>query len=225
MHDELWAGVELKLENAMFHFEKMGQSLEPPKSTHINVVLQSGGAIIETLWQRSFYAYLDAFLSTTRSVAEVIKCCFSYDTAPQMKGWFNKLPSDEQNRRRKFSKQFKNDYGGFTKLPLSTARHISEHRKGYPDVTVAVNGTLGVIYKGSPTKRVPTSETPKIDDPNLAFLAKPRPVHPMWSDFQIDGKGLFEACDAYLRDAQNLINVARGIAQQVHGNKALTPPL
>jgi len=224
MHDKLWAGVELKLENARFHFGKMGQSLEPPECTAINVALQSAGAIIDTNWQRSFYAHLDAFLSTTRSVAEVIKCCFGYDTASQMKGWLANLSSDEQDRRRQFSNKFKEDYGRFIELPLSTARNISEHRRGYPDVTVSINGMLGVIYKGGPTNPVPISETPKIDDPNLAFLTRSRPLHPMWSDFQIDGQGLFEACDAYLANAQELINAARRIAQQVHGDSALAPP-
>ena len=46
--EKLWGGVELKLENARFHFEKMGQSLEPPENTHMNVVQQSAGAIIDT---------------------------------------------------------------------------------------------------------------------------------------------------------------------------------
>jgi hypothetical protein len=225
MHDELWAGVALKLENARFHFDKMGQSLEPPEPTHMNVALQSAGTIIDTRWQRSFYAYFDAFLSTTRSVAEVIQCCFGHDFARKMQKWFKDLPSDEQDRRQEFSKQLKKCCDGFTNLPLSDARHISEHRTGYADVTVAINGMLGVIYKGGPTKSVPISETRRIDDPNLAFLARPRPVHPIWADFQIDGQGLFEACNAYLGHAQNLINVAQHIAQQVHGNNTLTLPI
>lgn len=224
MHDKLWAGVGLKFENASFHFEKMGQSLEPPELTHWNAVLESAGAITGKRWARPFYAHLDAFLSTTRSVAEVIKCCFGHDTASQMKKWFDDLPDDEQHRRRKFSDLFEKQYKGFTKLPLSTARHISEHRTGYPDVTVAIKGMLGVVYEGGPIDPVPISESPQIDDPSLAFLAKPRPVQPMWTDFQIDGQGLFEACRAYLTAAQDLINVARGVVQQVHGNKALTPP-
>jgi hypothetical protein len=225
MHDELWAGVALKLENARFHFEKMEQSLQPPERTHMNVVLQSAGTIIDTRWQRSFYAYFDAFLSMSRSVAEVIQCCFGHDTARQMNGWFKTLPSDEQTSRREFSKQFKKHYDVFKNLPLSEARHISEHRKGYADVTVAINGMFGVTYTGGPTKAVPISETREIDDPTLAFLAQPRPVHPTWADFQIDGQGLFEACAAYLGCAQDLINVAQHIAQQVHGNKTLTPPI
>lgn len=104
MHDELWAGVEFKVANAHFHFDKMGRSLNPPEPTHMNVALQAAGAILDFCWKHSFYAYFDAFLSTTRSVAEVIRCCFGYDTALKMQR-FKNLPSDEQDRRREFSKQ------------------------------------------------------------------------------------------------------------------------
>jgi hypothetical protein len=91
-------------------------------------------------------------------------------------------------------------------------------------VTVTINGILGVTYTGGPINPVPISETPKIGDPNLAFIAKPRPVHRMWSDFKIDGRGLIEMCGAYLNDAQNLVKVAQGVAQEVHGKSALTKP-
>jgi hypothetical protein len=77
MDEKLWAGVELKLQSAEFFFEMMGRSLQPPKQTSINVALQASGAIIDTDWQRSFYAYLDAFLSTARSVPEIIQSCLA----------------------------------------------------------------------------------------------------------------------------------------------------
>jgi hypothetical protein len=67
----------------------MEQSLAPPENTAINVALQSAGAIVNTGWRRSFYAYLDAFLSATRSVVEVINCCFGHDPHRQLKSWFN----------------------------------------------------------------------------------------------------------------------------------------
>ena len=63
MHEDLWAGVELKMESADFFLEQMGKTLAPLERTQINVALRSSGAIIETRWQRSFYAYLDAFLA------------------------------------------------------------------------------------------------------------------------------------------------------------------
>ena len=67
MDKKLWAGVALKLQNAEFHFDMMGRSTQPPEQTAINVTLQASGALIDTGWQRSFYAYLDAFLSAARS--------------------------------------------------------------------------------------------------------------------------------------------------------------
>lgn len=70
---------------------------------------------------------------------------------------------------------------------------------GYADVSVLINGIFGVMYRDSPIKGVPISETRAIEDSELAFLAKPVPIHPMWNDFQIDGQGLFEACKASWR--------------------------
>jgi hypothetical protein len=58
----------------------------------------------------------------------------------------------------------------------------------------------------------------------MEWLAKARRVMPMWSDFFIDGRNLFEAFKEHLDDAQNLIGVARDIAQRAHGGKLLTPP-
>jgi hypothetical protein len=92
MDEKLWAGVELKLQYAEFHFDMLGRSLQPPKQTSTNVALQASGAIIDSAWQRSFYAYLDALLSTARSVPEIIQCCFGVDRRPpEMKEWFKKL--------------------------------------------------------------------------------------------------------------------------------------
>jgi hypothetical protein len=59
-----------------------GRSIQSPEQTAINVALQASGAIIDTGWRRSFYAYLDAFLSTARSVPEIIQCCFGVDCGP-----------------------------------------------------------------------------------------------------------------------------------------------
>jgi hypothetical protein len=92
MHEILWTGVELKLQHAEFHLHWMGRSLEPRGRTATDVALEASGAIIGTGWQRSFYAHLDAFLSATRSVAEVIKCCFGVDSSPKMTTWFDNPP-------------------------------------------------------------------------------------------------------------------------------------
>jgi hypothetical protein len=86
MHEELWAGVDLKIEHAAFFLEQMGHALAPPERSQINVAMQSGGAIMATGWQRSFYAYADAFLAMARCVLEVINACFGAD--PVMKNGF-----------------------------------------------------------------------------------------------------------------------------------------
>jgi hypothetical protein len=129
----------------------MERSLQPPKQTSTNVALQTSGAIIDTGWQRSFYAYLDAFLSTARSVPEIIQCCFGIDCGHrEMKEWFNKLPDDEKERRKHFRKDFKEHYESFRALRLSTVRNISEHRTGIAPATVTISGLFGVSYIGGP---------------------------------------------------------------------------
>ena len=83
MHEALWAGVELKMDHAAFFRERMQRVLEPPERTQSNVALQASGAVIGTGWQRSLYAYLDAFLVMARSVPEVIEArslSKAYDT-------------------------------------------------------------------------------------------------------------------------------------------------
>jgi hypothetical protein len=104
---DLWSGVELKLQHAQFFYGKMSSSLNPPERTGWNVALESTGAILDTGWQRSLYPYLDAFLAMTRSVPEIINCCFGKDTAPNMASWFCDLDVDEQKRREEFSAQFR----------------------------------------------------------------------------------------------------------------------
>ena len=224
MHEELWAGADLKVEYAWFHLRRMGQSIEPPERNDMNVALQASGAIIDTGWQVSFYAHLDAFLSAARSVPEIIQCCFGKDPAKVMKDWFDKLPAEEQVRRREFAKQFKKHYEEFRAPPLGTARHISEHRTGLAPVKVAISGLFGVIYTGSPASRVPISETRQIDDPTVAFLAKPIPLQPRWDDFDIQGQPLFPACQEYLARARALVEEARHLSRQVHTCRLSSPP-
>jgi len=222
MDEKLWAGAELKLEYARFHLQRMGQSLDPPERTPINAVLESYGAIIDTGWQRSIYPHFDAFLSATRSVAEIIKCCFGVDDHRAMTDWFDHLPAEEQDRRRAFWKQFQVHYNRFCGRLLCGARRVSEHRTGLPPVTVTISGMFGVTYVGGPATLVPSSET----QPLIPFPLEARPValRPKWDDFEIDGQGLFPACQDHLKSAAALISEARRIAEQVHGTHSLTPP-
>jgi hypothetical protein len=225
MHDELWAGIGSKLENAFFHLRQMGQSIQPPERTHMNIVQESAGAIIDTGWQRSFYAYFDAFLSAARSIPEIVRCCFGVDLGhPDMKAWFGALSNDEQRRRQEFNGQFKVTYDTFRLLDLGKARHVSEHRTGYAPAEVQIKGFFGVVYSGSAVKSVPFTETREIDDPRFAFLARPLPIRPNWKDFTIDGKPLFAECEAYLKRAGDLIDEARKISAKVHGTNGLTMP-
>jgi hypothetical protein len=226
-YHELWAGIALKLENASFHLDGIEKALQPPETTAYTVVLESSGALIGGNWHRAFYAHLDAFLSSSRSVPELIRCCFGVDDRPrQMRDWFDELHPDEQKRRREFGQKFKSEYETFRALPLGTARHISEHRTGVLPVTVTVTGRFGLTYIGGPTKPIPTSEVRELPlESNMPpGIVKPIPVRPMWTDFDIDGKPLFETCRDYLDRARALVGQARALAEKVHGGSQLSSP-
>jgi hypothetical protein len=80
-HDELWAGVDLKIENAQFHFDAMIRVLQPQSPERVGTYTIEGmGTVISGSWHRPFYAHFDAFLSASRSVPEIIRCCFGVDT-------------------------------------------------------------------------------------------------------------------------------------------------
>jgi hypothetical protein len=146
----------------------MGKALLPPPPTAENVALQSSGAILDTRWQNSFYAYLDAFMAMARSVPEIIASCFGADRgSKEMKAWFNSLAPAEQTRRCSFAATFEPFLAAFRALPLSGARNKSLHRSGVAPVEIKVTGRFGVSYTGTPIKRIPSSETPKLDDPNF----------------------------------------------------------
>src|SRR5258708_16160059 len=163
----------------------MERSVEPPERTAINAVLESYGTIIDTGWQRSIYPHFDAFLSATRSIAEIIKCCFGVDDHRAMTDWFDQLPAEEQDRRRAFWKQFQVHYDRFCGRLLCGARRVSEHRTGLPPVTVTISGMFWVIH-GGPATLVPISETQPFIP--LPLDAMPVPVRPHWDDFDIEGQ-------------------------------------
>jgi hypothetical protein len=146
-HRDLWPGIDLKLENALFHFEGMGQALQPPERTAHTVVLESSETLIGGNWHRAFYAHLDAFLSAARSVPELIRCCFGVDDgARKMREWFQALDPAEQTRRREFGDRFRPHYDAFRALPVGAARHISEHRTGVPPVTLPRSRAASVSH-------------------------------------------------------------------------------
>jgi hypothetical protein len=223
-HHDLWAGVDLKVTNAGFHYQAMAKALEPPEQTAYTVVLESAGAIVGGNWHTAFYAHLDALLSAARSVPELIKCCFGVDKGhPMVRDWFQNLDPAEQQRRQDFWARFEPYYHGFRALPLGNARHISEHRTGAPPVTASVTGRFGITYFGSPTKTIPMTESRELPA-EFAWMQKRVAVRPTWSQFEIDGKPLFETCDDYLKRASELITKARALAEEVHGDSKLTSP-
>jgi hypothetical protein len=225
MNEELWAGAEVKLEYAEFHFSEMARLVAIPERTAWDVALQASGTIIDGVWQRAFYAHLDALLSAARSIPEIIQCCFGHDPARQMKKWFGGLPAAEQDRRREFRKRFEQSYKTFRDLPLGEARHQIEHRTGVAPVEVTVIGRFGVTYTGGPAKPIPMSEAPIITDPNFPpSLVKAHALRPNWSDFTIQGQPLFDTCREYLDEAALLVAGARLLAEAVHGTNVLTVP-
>jgi len=42
-HDELWAGVDLKIENAEFHFDAMSRVLQPQSPERVGTYTVVGG--------------------------------------------------------------------------------------------------------------------------------------------------------------------------------------
>ncbi len=93
-HHDLWAGIDLKLDNAKFHLEGMAKALQPPERSPFYAAMEAQGKIINGgNWHRALYAHLDAFLSAARSVPEIIRCCFGVDVHPKLRAWFDALPA------------------------------------------------------------------------------------------------------------------------------------
>jgi hypothetical protein len=201
----------------------MSRSIERPEQTTDYVVQVSSGAIVGNLWTPSLYPRFDAFIAMTRSIPEIITCCFGYDRSSAMVARFTSLDKAEQTRRIKFSSEFKADYNNFGQHPLSNVRNISFHRAGYLSVEVRITGHFGVEHIGSPVKPVPIAEI-NPNHPGPPFRQVALPLGPKWSDFTIDGKPLFAECQAYLQRASNLRAKANEICQGVHDTHALTPP-
>ena len=165
-----------------------------------------------------------------RSVPEIINVCFGYDDrAPKpIRDWFDALDPGEQQRRKEFTKQFAAWYGAFRALPLSNKRNVTFHHTGVSGVKVTIVGRFG-IYTGSATEPVPQAESmpiPSDADPNFPWpaLIRPTALEPKWSDFQIDGRPLYEEVAAYFEATGKLLSEAHNIAEGVHGSNTLSEP-
>lgn len=244
--EELWGGVEFKLDEARFFLNEMSVDIRPlrdqPGSSQFAALMESTGALVGNMWQAKFYYHLDAFLVATRAVPDIIQMCFGQDGVTKSKKsplnkWFYSLKNSEQKRRREFQQLFQPDYNNFRKLPLSLARNVTVHRRGVPQAEVQVIGRYGV-YKGGPLAGIPSAESRPIiagNDPALQWAATlpPQPVEPSANDFtfeipQQNGPSqsipLFTGCKKYLEDAVQLTTRARALYQQKHASQPLTPP-
>ncbi len=234
----MWDAMESKLEGADFFLSEMGRDLVSPYvgNPTMAAIAFSSGAVLGHPWQRSFYHHLDAFLATTRSVPDIVRCCFGIDPNPVMRRWLDSLDPAEIRRRKAFQAKFARLFADFKQLPLSGARNLTLHRLGVAPVEVQITGKWGV-YTGSPVERVPESEMPEIvagDDPALmvAAMQPAQCIEPRASDFSLivaTDSGptrleLFPECRKFLQEAKRLVEQARMIWQQEHGSEKITPP-
>ena len=233
--------VDLKMAEAEEHLEKMGQALIHPRHrpnmpAHYAALLSSPGTIIHHEWHSRFNAEVNAFLSTTRSVPDVIQNRFGYD--PHKRNtWLLSLDPLEQGRRMNFQTQFKTKFALFQQLPLNKERNEAHHGSGVAHWEVRVKGRWGT-YIGGPKKPIPSTESPPVvpgEDPALAILAASsiRPVEPMHTDFwwalpqangSVSSLPLFPECKRFLEAAQTLVNSARQLFLSIHYGKPFTLP-
>ena len=121
MHDELWAGVDTKLEQALDNFVRLQETVQ----RYANSV----GPVIEVRWRQEVSNHTSDFLSAARSVPDIIRSCFGHDMHHTMAAWFSSLPPDERQRRDAFGSAFQAEYKAFNDLPLSKVRIEVDHRQ------------------------------------------------------------------------------------------------
>ncbi len=231
--------VEFKLQEATRHLDMMGKTIVPPMPNHHQIALMSSGAILHHEWQEPFNAELNAFLSTARSVPELIQYRFGYDRPNKNRNaWLLALDQKEQARRTQFQQQFEAKFKLFRQLPLTEERHISEHRDGVAHWEVRVGDLWGREYVGGPKQRIPdaiSAPTYPDDDPAVAFVAAnsisppiPRRTDFWWAIPQPGGTitrlPLFPECRKFLAEAEALVAHGRALFQNIHSGHQLTVP-
>jgi len=224
--------VDTKMEHARFFWNRMCEIFDPPRPTQAEVARHATNmASWQRMpnWQWRLYANLDAFLPIARSVPDVAQTLLGVDQRmpADMRRWFDGLPHDEQTRRRSFQAQFQPIFDQFRDLPLSKARNATVHRTGQAGVTVRITTWFGVLYEGSATDHVPevvTRPVPEGVDPPPGAYSQPIALEPMWTDFYLDGRRLFDDLHTYVQEATNVTEAARRIALSVHGADNLTYP-
>jgi hypothetical protein len=235
----MWNAVENKVAAAEFFLTEMGRDLVPPEATDraMAAIAASTGAIVSHPWQGRLYHHFDAFLAMTRSVPDIVRCCFGFDPSKAMRPWLDSLDTAEITRRKAFDARFQKPFEDFKRLPLSGARNVTLHRHGAAPVEVQITGRWGV-YTGGPLERVPESETPGIatlvHDPGWMYAATlpPQPIRPSANDFwllvdSVSGQTrieLFPECKLFLERARQLVTEAKTICPQEYGAEKITPP-
>jgi len=233
-HDDLWTGVDLKIQAARDSLEEMRKVFRPPMPTAWSVVQESTGTIVGGPdWQKIFYPLVARFLSEVRSVPWIIEASFGEDRSPKMHAWWSSLPPGEQTRRKAFSAQFRPHRAAIDIHDLTTERDVAEHRLGIPQIEGKVIGPFGQVHTATPSQRILDAESRPLDpnianDPGAQWAATlpSQPIRPKPEQFTITRakKPLFPECEAYLALAEQAAATARTISQSVHGSNYLTSP-
>ncbi|MBI3407538.1 MAG: hypothetical protein HY040_04180 [Planctomycetes bacterium] len=185
--------VDRKLSEARAHLHEMGQVMIHPSHKsgfprQLAVMMSSAGTIIHHPWQEHFDRALNAFLSSTRSVPDIIFKRCGYDKYAGGKNWLQSLDSNEQDRRRQFHDQFESKFKPFCDHPLSVERKEVAHWSGVAHWEVRINGHFGRTYVRGPTTRLPNTDCPPPyagEDAALAWITSTNnlPLVPSWPDF------------------------------------------
>ena len=234
MHDELWAGVDFKLDESQFFLEQMSKVIVPARFD--NLQRHPAYAIEMTRWQPDFYYYLDAFVGAARSVPDVIQKCFGWDERSRG-SWVQPLERPEIERRKRFQDEFTSIYAAFHGETLSRVRTGVFHWLGVPPVQTKARLVLGQEYIGGPLELIPSAACrefpPEVAENLPASTFRTLPVEPSWQDFTLEipqpnapnrSIPLFEECKRYKETAKDLVSKAKVISERVHGAEPLTQP-
>lgn len=238
-----FAIVARKLEEARQRLEKMGSVLVPPEhrsgfSGHIAAQMSCPGTIVGHIWQPEFDSEFNAFLSTAKSVPDIILHRFGHDTYGENQVWLSGLDQGEQSRRKNFDKQFRQKMGQFHSHPLTAERNATIHHSGVANWKVSVKGWYGT-YTGDALNLLPSCELRPMEPnapPEHAFAASqscPLPVVPNRNDFFLEitasngsqsRRPLFRECQTYLSMADGLLADARALFKAIHEGHTFTLP-
>jgi hypothetical protein len=231
--------VDSKLREGNEHLKTMGKVIIHPRhrpgfTNQQAAILSCSNTLIWHLWHDPFNSALNAFLSATRSVPDVIRNRFGYDR-PGKNAWLVKLDPAEKKRRRLFSEQFEKDFKLFRRLPLNEERNEAHHGSGVAHWEVVVQGKWGT-YVGGPLQRLPQTESREdFPDLPLGWLegACTRELEVSWTDFwwvipQDDNPPLrvplFDECKNFLGQAEKLAEHGRKLFKQFHEGQPFTLP-